>query len=236
MEKIELLTDNKKKIKSVYISGPITKNPKGNARAFQEATDKIRELGFEVVSPSELDEEADLLTEELAKVNSGSKEWAQLLVRDILHVTAVDALVVIDGWQASRGAKLEVLLANSLKKKVFNYSTLEVIPEEELPASEREGTLLELAISRAGAETVERHGHPYEAFTRDSQVVSALLGKDITPEEIPLIMMGLKLSRYAHNPSEGRGSLIDVAGYAATIEMLAERLGGWGKLQRKQSD
>ena len=226
----EFLKDNKD-IKSVYVSGPITDHPHGNKEAFMAAAEKVRELGLHVINPSELDEAEQVLTEELCKIASGGAEWAKLLIRDILHVTAADAIVAIQGWQTSRGAKLEILIASSLNKPVYYVDDLKLIPEDELPQSEKEGSVLQSAIMKTGPETIARYGHPQEAFTRDAQIVSGLLGKEILPSEIPLIMAGLKLSRYAHDPKRGRNSLIDAAGYIGTIDLLAEKAGGWSRLK-----
>jgi len=228
-DSLELITDNPL-IKKVYVSGPITGEPDGNKEEFAAGTTKMRDLGFEVVSPSELDATKNLIAAKLAAVMPGGDEWAKLVAGDIAHVMAVDAIVMLPGWTRSQGAKSEAWLAVTLNKPVYYIETLERIPEDELPRPEKAGSLLDEAARQTGDNVLEKHGHPYDAFTRDSIIVSALLGKEITPAEIPLFMMGMKLSSYAHNPGRGRRALTAMAGYAQTVELLAEKLGGWSKL------
>lgn len=64
------------------------------------------------------------------------------------------------------------------------------------------------------------YGHPRDDFGRTAQIWSAILGIPITAEQVGLCMIGVKLARQVHRPK--RDNLIDVAGYARTLEMLAE--------------
>jgi hypothetical protein len=55
--------------------------------------------------------------------------------------------------------------------------------------------------------------------------VSAILGIDVRTDQIPLLMIAVKLSRHTNKPQ--RDNLTDIAGYARTAEMVAEREGGY---------
>jgi hypothetical protein len=67
------------------------------------------------------------------------------------------------------------------------------------------------------------YSHPFNDFTRTAKIWSAILGCDVTAEQVALCMIGIKISRLCATPDH-RDSLIDIAGYAGTIEMLWERM------------
>ena len=68
----------------------------------------------------------------------------------------------------------------------------------------------------------ERYGPPNENFTRIGTIWSAIFGHPVSPEQVGLAMLGVKLARLIESPAD-EDSLHDLAGYAATLEMLAGR-------------
>jgi hypothetical protein len=66
----------------------------------------------------------------------------------------------------------------------------------------------------------EKYGHPYDDFSRTAQIWSAILDTYITPEQVALCMVGLKLSRECNQHQED--NLIDAAGYLGTCQMVIE--------------
>jgi Domain of unknown function (DUF4406) len=91
----------------VYIAGPMTGLPQNNFPAFDEAARRLREQGYEVVSPAELDDPAD---RDLAlKDLPATKTWGDFLARDVKLIadTGIGAIVLLPGWDKSRGARLE---------------------------------------------------------------------------------------------------------------------------------
>jgi hypothetical protein len=103
-----------------YLSGPISGKPKGNIMEFERAAQELRQHGYKIVSPVELDQKEQICTEE---VEAGSKEWRFLLARDIEIITSTETqgLFVLPGWQDSRGARLEVHVAMELGKPVVSW-------------------------------------------------------------------------------------------------------------------
>jgi|SRR6185503_8714927 len=65
------------------------------------------------------------------------------------------------------------------------------------------------------------YAHPTVNFDRIARLWSVILGVDVTPEQHALCMIAVKLSRLIESPGH-RDSLVDVAGYARTIELLGE--------------
>lgn len=69
----------------------------------------------------------------------------------------------------------------------------------------------------------EDYGHPMDDFTRTGRIWSAILGLDeVTPEQVALCMIAVKISRLCNTPDH-RDSIIDIAGYAETHDMIRQR-------------
>lgn len=66
------------------------------------------------------------------------------------------------------------------------------------------------------------YGTPLVSFTRIADLWTVVLGMEVTPEQVALCMIQLKVAR-AMNGMQ-RDSLVDIAGYAGCIELVqAER-------------
>jgi hypothetical protein len=102
-------------IKKVYVSGPMTGKKNNNVEAFNTVTAELRDLGYVVINPAELDD-----GEDKSDIVSGDSEWVKCLKRDIRKLLNVDAVVVLKGWKNSKGALLEVLIAYELSKPVYS--------------------------------------------------------------------------------------------------------------------
>lgn len=92
----------------LYLAGPMNGYPEKNFPAFIEAAAKLREAGFEVVSPAENPiPDHDLQT------------WQGALCYDVGEcVCKVDGVAVLPGFDQSKGACLEVHVALALGKPV----------------------------------------------------------------------------------------------------------------------
>ena len=70
---------------------------------------------------------------------------------------------------------------------------------------------------------IDRHnsyGAPKQDFERTAKMWSAILNTEVSARQIALCMIALKLSRLAYRMK--RDSIVDVAGYARTLEMIDE--------------
>lgn len=77
-----------------------------------------------------------------------------------------------------------------------------------------------------GARGVD-YGHPLDDFSRTAAMWSAILGFPVTPEEVGLCMCAVKISRQCNAPK--RDNLVDLAGYAETVNMVIEERERRGK-------
>jgi nucleoside 2-deoxyribosyltransferase len=91
-----------------YLAGPMTGLPEKNRFMFDKAAKTLRKMGYNVISPSELDEK-DLL----------SKEWTQYMIRDTPWLLKADFVVLLPDWFRSRGALMEVHIAGNFGKPIF---------------------------------------------------------------------------------------------------------------------
>ena len=94
-------------IKKIYISGKITGLPVREAIAkFRSAAEKIRRFGFEPVSPFDngLPLEAD---------------WAEHIGKDISLLLRCDAIYLLDDYEKSEGARIELCIALHRRMPVF---------------------------------------------------------------------------------------------------------------------
>lgn len=89
-----------------YVSGPMTGIPEFNFPAFAAKTAELRAEGLTVVSPHEV--AGDL-----------GHPWDYYLRKDIRALMDCTHVVLLDGWEASRGARLEVHIARALGMTVI---------------------------------------------------------------------------------------------------------------------
>lgn len=80
-----------------YIAGPMTGIPEWNHPAFYGKAAELRAQGLDVINPAEFDEEVGL-----------NQPWSSYLRRDlVLLAEECDRIVLLEGWEKSKGARLE---------------------------------------------------------------------------------------------------------------------------------
>ena len=105
-----------------YICGPMSNLPNLNFAAFEEATKRLRSLGHEVWSPHE--HPAAGFDESNWSVPDGYRAGMKL---DLPAVLDSEAVAVLHGWQASKGAALELQTAMLCNIPIVDAVTLEPI-------------------------------------------------------------------------------------------------------------
>jgi len=94
-------------MKKVYIAGPVSGIESFNRPAFESARDKIKAMGDEAVVPLDiLPYRPELL-------------WVDYMRADLRELLSCDEVRALPGWELSRGASIEVRLAQSLGIPVF---------------------------------------------------------------------------------------------------------------------
>ena len=85
----------------IYIAGPMTGYPDYNRDAFEVAAIALKLHNHEPLNPREHDTPDDA-------------PWGTHLRVDIAALLTADAVAVLDDWECSRGATLEVSIAQAL--------------------------------------------------------------------------------------------------------------------------
>lgn len=106
--------------KGLYLAGPMTGIPQANFPLFDRAAAELRNAGFTIISPAELDD-----PEERRRALAGelpTQTWGDFLSRDVkLIADECDGIIFLPNWWKSRGAKLEAFVALLTNKSVFGY-------------------------------------------------------------------------------------------------------------------
>jgi hypothetical protein len=129
----------------VYLANKMTDLPQFNYPWFDRAATYLRDvLGWDVQSPAEMDDPATraaALASPDGRPGSGvsnGETWGDFLARDVKLIADgdLDAVVVLPGWERSRGARLETFVACALDgKPVLRYPDLEPIGLTELSSA-----------------------------------------------------------------------------------------------------
>lgn len=109
-----------------YIAGPMAGYYRFNFTAFDTARNRLHSLGHQAVSPADLDR-ADGFDEDTS-YDLGGEKWsvapaqrAWFLKRDISALVGCDSIVLLDGWEESLGANLELLVARACGMDVYRF-------------------------------------------------------------------------------------------------------------------
>jgi hypothetical protein len=109
------LKSDPNKGKQVYLSGPMRGYQNFNFQAFLAGAEKLRRLGYKVYDPAE-HELAAGFDPETGKYKDGhTVSIRELIVDDLTWICQfADLVVVLPGWQKSKGALAEVHCAYAI--------------------------------------------------------------------------------------------------------------------------
>lgn len=99
----------------IYISGPMTGYTDLNFPAFFKAEEKLQKLWFDTVNPARLNP---------PKPDNVSEQdyWYTCMRNDIKALMDCDSIVMLDGWEKSKGAVIERDLAVKLGMTVLQLN------------------------------------------------------------------------------------------------------------------
>lgn len=115
----------------LYIAGKMSGVPRCNFPAFDAAASDLRARGWDVICPTELDDEeiraAAMASEDGGPINGHT--WGDFLSRDVKVVAdEVQGIVFLPGWESSRGARLEACVGLMCGHQFFSYPSMKPIP------------------------------------------------------------------------------------------------------------
>lgn len=112
----------------VYLAGPMTGMPQFNFPTFDAAEADLLTRDYDVVPPADLhDPEVRKLA--LASTTGALEDlprhltWGQFLAQDVRMIAddGIEAIVCLDGWPRSNGARLESYVARLCKLPIYEY-------------------------------------------------------------------------------------------------------------------
>jgi hypothetical protein len=191
--------------KVTYIAGPMSGYADWNFPAFFEEEEKLRGIGVKTI-----------LNPAANKKDPNKFTWKDFMLDAIDMVMQSGQIVFLKGWEKSNGAKVEYALGEGLGLPMFlaegGYCPYPSVPESILDEADR------LVVCDRGKD----YGHPFHDFSRTGKMWAAILGLEkVEPEQVGLCMIALKMSRLCN--SYKRDSLVDIAGYAKTIDMVMDK-------------
>jgi hypothetical protein len=108
-----------------------------NVPAFLDAKVDLEGRGVDVELPVDLDRPEEvklLLASPTGTEVATGRTWAELLSEDLQLITRTerDTVVVLKGWQRSRGARLETFFARLEGLDIVHYPSLRKVSDREL--------------------------------------------------------------------------------------------------------
>jgi hypothetical protein len=111
----------------LYVAGPMTGRPHFNFDVFDAMSEALRSVGYDVVSPAELDDPEDraraMASEDGAPIHyTYGKTHADFLARDLKIIAdQIDGIVVLPEWETSTGARIETFIGASYGKPIWQF-------------------------------------------------------------------------------------------------------------------
>ncbi len=102
---------------TLYVAGPMTGVEYHNFPLFFHVEDCLRALGYEVENPAK--NNGENLSEAIEDAQSGTRDWADYMRLDLVRLAKADGLVLLPGWEGSKGAALEVHIAKELGMQIY---------------------------------------------------------------------------------------------------------------------
>ena len=90
-------------------------------------------------------------------------------------------------------------------------------------------TIASHAAMLVTGERAETYGHPLDDFSRTGLMWGAILGVEVTAEQVALMMVALKISRECHTPHPTNDNIVDGVGYLLAHALVVEERGARAK-------
>lgn len=107
----------------LYVAGPMRGIEKFNFPAFDLAADLLRACGHDVVTPADLNR-AEGFDENAPPAEVTPEFLRAAIQRDVAAICKVDGLVLLPGWERSKGSAVEVALARFLGLRVSTLAAV----------------------------------------------------------------------------------------------------------------
>ena len=190
-----------------YLSGPMGGIINYNHALFNTVAAQLRGDGYAVLNPAENDG------------GSMDKSREFYLRLDLVNLSQAQGMILLPGWESSKGCWMEVAVAQELEVPIFLCFTADPLKLE--PYYPPKTTLADQAKAIVAGARQRDYGTPERNQEKIGKVWGALLGiGDIPPRMVGLLMVALKLVRDAFRP--GDDNITDAHGYLLMVEQCKE--------------
>lgn len=110
----------------IYLSGPMSGIKNMNYEEFNAVAKRLRTQGYEVINPAEMPM-PDFSAYQPTTPEGRLSIWFAFMRQDIKVLMDADTVALLPGWEKSKGARIEVYLAQSLNMEVIDAYTLKAI-------------------------------------------------------------------------------------------------------------
>jgi len=224
----------------IYLSGPMTGKPDHNFPAFHAAAKQFRELGWEVINPAEhFNGKTDL-----PRATYLRKDLECLLQCDAIALLPGWHESEGARFEVMVAEKLRLKFF-SIDHPAFGmvppesfihfrrYPSYVPVPKDAPPAEKEPinlpdppgfGSVLDEAKHLTSGPRMSDYDNPSSDFQRTSHIWTGILkgklkeGECISPNDVALCMVGLKMSRETHKHK--RDNLVDMAGYVRCLALI----------------
>lgn len=124
----------------LYISGPITGKVNDNREEFKRVQEELKKRGFNAINPFDITNNnlnVKNLLQDLKNTQSESEKerirkelWSLCMKLDIAELVYCNGVVLLKDWETSRGAILELAIAQQLGLPIFhadNYNQFNTV-------------------------------------------------------------------------------------------------------------
>jgi len=116
--------------KTYYLAGPMSGRPNDNIPAFEDAAGYLRHLGYHIFSPVEMEQ---MTGQSKPSSELSNNELRRIARQDMLMIAEwCDGIILLPGWEVSKGAKAEYALARWLGMECYelrSHSLYEIEPK-----------------------------------------------------------------------------------------------------------
>lgn len=165
----------------IYIAGPMSGHEDWNFPAFFEAEEKLKELGYETLNPATNDGASlEVAIQNAISARDSGATWSSYMRRDLSNLCLSDAVCVLPNWKSSKGASLEVQVAQALGIPIYILKDGVLTPRV---------TVIGIAgYARSGKDTVadylvEHYGYEKVSFSTPMKEAMYRLNPRITINE-----------------------------------------------------
>ena len=111
-------------VRRIYVAGPMTGLPDNNYPAFHDAAARLRRRAWHVENPAENPKPH----------TDAACEWTAYMRMGMSQLMTCHAIYLLPGWQKSKGAKLEHLVAQKLGLVIYEHAIQDDVLQEQLEA------------------------------------------------------------------------------------------------------